>query len=214
MVDLLDDDEDLEVEIATSLLYPHCHYSYRQLRGAVAALGEARRNEMLKLGAAHRGRHDELLRAFQLGAWLPLRHPDGHWRLPRHASPPPLRAADPGVHATCTATRSRCARGSRRWPRPGSTARTRLRWRRRLQAYRALRDSGEPEARAERAVSAAAGHALPRDVQDGLRRGAVYRGAALAAWRGTSAIAAWRGRCIARSRCGIRRWRGCSGSRM
>ena len=34
LVDLLDDDEDLEVEIATSLLYPQCHYSYRQLRGA------------------------------------------------------------------------------------------------------------------------------------------------------------------------------------
>jgi thymidylate synthase ThyX len=67
IVDLLDDDEDLEVEIATSLLYPHCHYSYRQLRGAVAAMGETRRNEILKLGTAHRGRHDELLRAFQAG---------------------------------------------------------------------------------------------------------------------------------------------------
>jgi hypothetical protein len=67
IVDLLDDDEDLEVEIATSLLYPHCHYSYRQLRGAVAALSEARRNEILKLGTAHRGRHDELLRAFSAG---------------------------------------------------------------------------------------------------------------------------------------------------
>ena len=67
VVDLLDDDEDIEVEIATSLLYPHCHYSYRQLRGAVAALSEARRNEILKLGVTHRGRHDELLRAFNAG---------------------------------------------------------------------------------------------------------------------------------------------------
>jgi len=67
VVDLLDDDEDIEVEIATSLLYPHCHYSYRQLRGAVAALSETRRNEILKLGTAHRGRHDELLRAFSAG---------------------------------------------------------------------------------------------------------------------------------------------------
>ena len=67
IVDLLDDDEDIDVEIATSLLYPHCHYSYRQLRGAVAALTETRRNEILKLGTAHRGRHDELLRAFQAG---------------------------------------------------------------------------------------------------------------------------------------------------
>jgi thymidylate synthase ThyX len=67
VVDLLDDDEDLEVEIATSLLYPQCHYSYRQLRGAVTALSESRRNEILKLGAAHRGRFDELLRAFSSG---------------------------------------------------------------------------------------------------------------------------------------------------
>ncbi len=67
IVDLLDDDEDLEIEIATSLLYPHCHYSYRQLRGAVTALPENRRFELVKLGAANRGRHDELLRAFQSG---------------------------------------------------------------------------------------------------------------------------------------------------
>lgn len=67
LVDLLDDDEDLEVEIATSLLYPQCHYSYRQLRGAVMALPEEQRIELVKLGAAHRGRHDELIRAFQAG---------------------------------------------------------------------------------------------------------------------------------------------------
>jgi thymidylate synthase ThyX len=67
VVDLLDDDEDLEVELATSLLYGCCHYSYRQIRGAVAALGETRRNEILKIGTAHRGRHDELLRAFHSG---------------------------------------------------------------------------------------------------------------------------------------------------
>jgi thymidylate synthase ThyX len=67
IVDLLDDDEDLEVELVTSLLYTCCHYSYRQVRGAVASLSETRRNELLKLGAAHRGRHDELLRAFHSG---------------------------------------------------------------------------------------------------------------------------------------------------
>ncbi len=67
LVDLLDDDEDLEVEIATSLLYPHCHYSYRQLRGAVGALTEARRDEIIELGVRHRGRHDELLRGFKSG---------------------------------------------------------------------------------------------------------------------------------------------------
>src|SRR5712671_4085681 len=31
IVDLLDE-EPLEVEIATTLLYEHCHYSYRQIR--------------------------------------------------------------------------------------------------------------------------------------------------------------------------------------
>jgi thymidylate synthase ThyX len=67
IVDLLDDDEELEVELVTSLLYPCCHYSYRQLRGAVAALSEARLNELLKLGSMHRGRHDELLRPFHSG---------------------------------------------------------------------------------------------------------------------------------------------------
>jgi thymidylate synthase ThyX len=67
VVDLLDDAEPLEVELATSLLYPHCHYSYRQLRSHVAGLYEAKRREILKLGTKHRGRHDELLRAFSAG---------------------------------------------------------------------------------------------------------------------------------------------------
>lgn len=67
VVDLLDDTEPLEVELATSLLYPHCHYSYRQLRSHVATLTEARRSELVALGTRHRGRHDELLRAFSAG---------------------------------------------------------------------------------------------------------------------------------------------------
>jgi len=67
VVDLLDDNEPLEVELATSLLYPHCHFSYRQLRSHVAALSEARRSELIALGTKHRGRHDELLRAFSAG---------------------------------------------------------------------------------------------------------------------------------------------------
>jgi thymidylate synthase ThyX len=67
VVDLLDDDEPLELELATSLLYPHCHFSYRQLRSHIAALSEARRSELIGLGTQHRGRHDELLRAFSAG---------------------------------------------------------------------------------------------------------------------------------------------------
>jgi thymidylate synthase ThyX len=67
VVDLLDDVESLEIELATSLLYPHCHYSYRQLRHHVAALNAAQRSELIALGTKHRGRHDELLRAFSAG---------------------------------------------------------------------------------------------------------------------------------------------------
>ena len=54
----------LEIDIATSLLYPHTHFSYRQIRGRVAALGEARVTELLALGTRHRGRHDEVTRSF------------------------------------------------------------------------------------------------------------------------------------------------------
>lgn len=65
-VDLLED-EPLEVEIAATLLYPHCHHAYRQIRDMVSGLEAAKRIEILDLGQAHRGRHDELLREFQAG---------------------------------------------------------------------------------------------------------------------------------------------------
>jgi thymidylate synthase ThyX len=67
VVDLLDDNEPLEIELATSLLYPHCHFSYRQLRSNVAGLSANRIAELIDLGAKHRGRHDELLRSFSAG---------------------------------------------------------------------------------------------------------------------------------------------------
>ena len=70
IVDLLEDDEPLEVELATSLLYPHCHFSYRQLRGTIGALTEAQRAEIIALGMKHRGSHDELIRAFSAGRGL------------------------------------------------------------------------------------------------------------------------------------------------
>jgi thymidylate synthase ThyX len=66
LVDLLED-EPLEIELATTLLYEHCHYSYRQLRSAVESLSEARRLEIIGLGTAHRGKHDEVSRAFCVG---------------------------------------------------------------------------------------------------------------------------------------------------
>ena len=66
LVDLLDE-EPLEIELATTLVYEHCHYSYRQIRQAVEAAGEVIRREIIDLGMRHRGKHDELLRNFSAG---------------------------------------------------------------------------------------------------------------------------------------------------
>jgi hypothetical protein len=68
-VELLDD-ESLEVELAATLLYEHCHYPYRQVREAVESAGEKRRQEVIDLGMRHRGPHDELLRPFAGGQGL------------------------------------------------------------------------------------------------------------------------------------------------
>ena len=66
LVDLLDADP-LEIELAATLLYGHCHYSYRQIRQAVESAGEARRREIIGLGLRHRGPHDEMPRPFSAG---------------------------------------------------------------------------------------------------------------------------------------------------
>src|SRR5262249_31733362 len=66
LVDLLDDD-DLELELATTLLYQHCHYSYRQIREQLSGLSGARRHEIIDLGLKHRGKHDEVARALSAG---------------------------------------------------------------------------------------------------------------------------------------------------
>jgi thymidylate synthase ThyX len=70
LVDLVEGADSLEVDLATTLLYGQCHYPYRQIRRHVAALSEARRNEVIALGMRHRGRHDELLREFSAGQAL------------------------------------------------------------------------------------------------------------------------------------------------
>ena len=71
LVDLLDTDllekDPLEIELAATLLYAYCHYSYRQIRQRVEAAGEARRREIIDLGLRHRGKYDELPRAFSAG---------------------------------------------------------------------------------------------------------------------------------------------------
>jgi thymidylate synthase ThyX len=66
IVDLLDE-EPLEVEIATTLIYEHCHFSYRQIRQAVQVAGERYRREIIDLGLRHRGKFDEMARGFRAG---------------------------------------------------------------------------------------------------------------------------------------------------
>src|SRR5271157_4010156 len=66
LVDLLDYDP-LEVELAATLLYQCSHHSYRQIREVVEALPESQRRELIELGLQHRGRHDEVSRAFCAG---------------------------------------------------------------------------------------------------------------------------------------------------
>jgi hypothetical protein len=68
-VELLED-EPLEIELATTLLYEHCAYPYHQIRKAVESVGPRRRREIVALGTKHRGPHDELLRAFCSGQKL------------------------------------------------------------------------------------------------------------------------------------------------
>jgi thymidylate synthase ThyX len=65
-VDLLDE-EPLEVELATTLIYEHSHYPYRQIRQAIQGAGEHIRREIIDLGLRHRGKHDEMLRPFCAG---------------------------------------------------------------------------------------------------------------------------------------------------
>jgi thymidylate synthase ThyX len=70
VVDLVERTETLEVELAATLIYWGSDHPYRQVRDIVAALPEARVNEIIELGLRHRGRHDEALRAFHSGAAL------------------------------------------------------------------------------------------------------------------------------------------------
>ncbi|HEU5349980.1 MAG TPA: FAD-dependent thymidylate synthase [Terracidiphilus sp.] len=70
LVDLVERTESLEVELAASLIYSVSHHPYRQIRDIVATLPNARVNQLVELGLIHRGRYDELLRAFHAGADL------------------------------------------------------------------------------------------------------------------------------------------------
>ena len=67
VVDLVEDAGSLEIELATSLLYAATHYSWRQIQRTVESVGAPRVAEIVGLGVRHRGRHDELPRAFSAG---------------------------------------------------------------------------------------------------------------------------------------------------
>ncbi len=66
LVDLLEDDP-LDIELASTLLYQHSHHPYRQIRDVVSALPDSQRREIVDMGLQHRGRHDEVSRAFCSG---------------------------------------------------------------------------------------------------------------------------------------------------
>jgi thymidylate synthase ThyX len=65
-VDLLDDTP-LEIELAATLLYQYSQHSFRQIRNVVAGMSAAQRGEIVDLGLRHRGRFDEVARAFCSG---------------------------------------------------------------------------------------------------------------------------------------------------
>jgi thymidylate synthase ThyX len=70
LVDLVEQTETLEVELAATLIYWASAHPYRQVRDVVAGLPAARVSELIELGLRHRGKHDEALRAFHAGAGL------------------------------------------------------------------------------------------------------------------------------------------------
>jgi len=69
-VDLVERTESLEVELAATLLYSASHHPYRQIRDLLSSLSAPQVSEIIELGVKHRGRHDEVLRAFHAGAAL------------------------------------------------------------------------------------------------------------------------------------------------
>jgi thymidylate synthase ThyX len=70
VVDLVERTETLEVELAATLVYWASDRPFRQVRDIVASLPAACISEIIELGLRHRGRHDEALRAFHVGAAL------------------------------------------------------------------------------------------------------------------------------------------------
>ena len=145
VVDLLDGEEPLEIELATSLLYPHCHYSYRQLRTTVGAAGAGLVAEIIDVGARSRGRHDELLRGFHAGSRLrfDILMDIGSFRdMHRHRRCTQLLQDFTDLHGYETPD----APGQPTLAESGLSARYAAAMDAAHAAYRSLRDSGEPGA--------------------------------------------------------------------
>ena len=70
VVDLVERTENLEVELAATLIYWASDHPYRQVARHRRRPAGARIAEIIELGLRHRGRHDEALRAFHAGAAL------------------------------------------------------------------------------------------------------------------------------------------------
>ena len=146
VVDLIDGEEPLEIELAASLLYSHCHHSYRQLRSQVASLSSGRVAELIDLGVQHRGRHDELLRGFHAGAALKfdiLMDIGGFRDMHRHRRCTQLLQCFTDVHGYETPD----APGQPTLDEAGLQQTYDAAMREAYQTYRTVRDSGMAEAR-------------------------------------------------------------------
>jgi thymidylate synthase ThyX len=195
IVDLLDDDEDLEVELATSLLYPCCHYSYRQLRGAVAADG------MTSCCAPS----TPATASASTSSWTSV--PSAT------CIATAVACSSSRSSATAMATTSRSVQASRRSPKLASTAPTRQRWTRPTPPIARFATAANPRPNRARSTCSRSAPAAAPCSRWTSRRRCTSRSCA-AGSRGTSAIGWSRGRCTRPSRHGTRRWLGCSGLRM
>ncbi len=169
VVDLVDN-QSLEIDLATTLLYGATHFSYRQIAQRVASLTESARSEIIALGARNRGRHDELLREFSAGQGLRfdiLMDIGGFRDMHRHRRCVQILQAFTNVHG---------------YEVPEGMAEAGLlepvRCRHDARPCR-IRPADRCRPRRERALRASPGHALPVIVQDGFRRGSVHCRAAL-----------------------------------
>jgi hypothetical protein len=171
-------------------------------------------HELVALGTASRPPR-RTLPSLQRRTGLPLRHPHGHRRLPRHAPPSPLRAVAAGVTPISTATKTpdlpRPANPRRSRPRRACTSSSMDAAIRGLS--RSLKGSSEPEAAfSPRSTACRSARAAVRCSRWTSPKLSISQSCAQAS-PATSAIAASHGRCIARWPGVTRRWPDTSASR-